>query len=53
MIPERALNGVSGQEEVIKLFIVTGGAECVMLLRLEAQLEEPAVFRMKPHPGHA
>lgn len=34
MIPVKALNGVSGREEVIKLFIVTGGAECVMPLRL-------------------
>lgn len=34
MIPVNTLNGVSGREEVIKLFIVTGGAECVMLLRL-------------------
>ncbi len=35
----------------MKLFIVTGGAECVMLPGLQGQLEEPAVFRMKPHPG--
>lgn len=44
MIPRTALNGVSGQEEVIKLFIVTDGAECVMP---SAHLEEPAVFRTK------
>lgn len=41
MIPRTALNGVSGQEEVIKLFIVTDGAECVVA---SAHLEEPAVF---------
>lgn len=52
MIPGRALNGVSGREEVIKLFIVTDGAECVMPSRLSAHLEEPAVFRTKPHPSH-
>lgn len=34
MRPVKALNGVSGREEVIKLFIVTGGVECAMLLRL-------------------
>lgn len=28
MIPAKALNVISGQEEVMKLFIVTGGAEC-------------------------
>lgn len=44
MIPRTALNGVSGQEEVIKLFIVTDGAECVMA---SAHLEEPAVFGTK------
>lgn len=53
MIPVKAINGVSGQEEVIELFVVTGGAECAMLLRLRAQLEEPAVLRTKPHPGQA
>lgn len=53
MIPGKALNGVTEREEVIKLFIVTGGAESAMLLRFQAQLEEPAVLRMKPHPGHA
>lgn len=52
MIPGRALNGVSGREEVIKLFIVTDGAECAMPSRLSAHLEEPAVFRTKPHPSH-
>lgn len=33
MIPVKALNGVIGREEVVELFIVTGGAESVMLLR--------------------
>lgn len=34
MIPGRELNGVSGREEVIKLFIVTDGAECAMLVEV-------------------
>lgn len=38
MTPWTALNSISGQEEVIKLFIVTDGAECVMP---SAHLEEP------------
>lgn len=53
MIQVKAMHGVSGQEEVMELFVVTGGAECAMLLRLQAQLEEPAAFRVKSHPGTA
>lgn len=34
MIQERELNGVTGREVVIKLFIVTGVAKSVMLLRM-------------------
>lgn len=36
MIQVKAMHGVSGQEEVMELFVVTGGAECAMLLRLQA-----------------
>lgn len=39
MTPWTVLNSISGQEEVIKLFIVTDGAECVVP---SAHLEEPA-----------
>lgn len=50
-IVEKPSHVVSRREEVMELFIVTGGAEC--RLRLEAQREEPAEFRMKLCLGRA